>query len=380
MKEVLVENLIPGMKFDAPVYIDDKNILVPPGIPVRDKDIERLKRWEIVFVTTDGNIIADSPEGNALEKSLLEDLFDGNSENAEISALYESAIARFSVVLDDIRRKKRTQKEFIDTIVSDIYNAVKDERGEIVQLILHAEKARDDMAATAVNCMIIAAIIGIHLKMIGHKILLLSTGALLHDVGMTRIPESVWNKKDDLTVQELSTIRTHTIHSYSIIVKELRYPEEIGQIALYHHERWDGKGYPKNVSGENIPLFARIVSVADSYVAMIGERPYREQMIGYDAIKNIISDNFKRFDPGVVKGFLKGMGIYPIGSLVLLNDSSIGRVVSTHNTAPLRPKIEIILDQQGEKIGVETIVNLHDHNDLFIIKAIDPRSIRLHNE
>ncbi|RPJ08213.1 MAG: HD-GYP domain-containing protein [Spirochaetaceae bacterium] len=377
MKEITIDNLKPGMKFDAPVYIDDHNILVPPGIPIREKDIERLKRWEIKHVSTDGNTITDSPEGDNLEKSLLSDLFDEKSDSAKAATLYDASVRKFIAVLDSIKKRQKHPKETIDSIVNDIFSVVKDEKNEIVQLVLHSERSSDDFAANAIACAIISIIIGMNMKLVGHKILSLACGALLHDMGMTRIPDSIRNKKEDLNAQDFNTIRTHTIHSYSIIVKEMKYPEEIGQIALYHHERWDGKGYPKNVSGENIPLFARIVSVADAYVAMINERPYRDQMIGYDAIKNIISDNFKRFDPAVVKSFLKGMGIYPIGSIVLLNDSSIGRVVSTHASAPLRPRVEIIMNQRGEKVDDELTINLHERSDLFIMRAIDPKMIRM---
>jgi len=113
---------------------------------------------------------------------------------------------------------------------------------------------------------------------------------------------------------------------------------------------------------------------------MIHERPYREQMIGYDAIKNIISDNFKRFDPNVVKAFLRGMGIFPIGSIVLLNDSTVGRVVSTHGDAPLRPKVEILIDSRGQKKEERVVIDLLESGDLFIVRAVDPRTIQSDNE
>ncbi len=271
-------------------------------------------------------------------------------------------------------------RDGIDRIVNQIYSGVKDKKNEIVQLILTSEQKKDDEAANDVNCAVIAIIIGVNMKMVGHKVLSLATAALLHDVGMFRIPEKILTKTEDLTPAELAAIHTHPVHSYTIIAKELKYPEEIAQNALYHHERWDGKGYPKGLNGEAIPLAARIVSVADAYIAMINERPYREQMIGYDAIKNIISDNFKRFDPNVVKGFLRGMGIYPIGSVVLLSDSTIGRVVSTHGDAPLRPKVEILINAKGQKNQEKSVIDLLERGDLFVVRAVDPRTITADNE
>ncbi|MBN2354354.1 MAG: HD-GYP domain-containing protein [Spirochaetales bacterium] len=378
MKELKTESLRPGMKFDAPVYIDDRNILVPPGIAIKEKDIERLKRWEIKNVRTEGELVRGSGEGE--KPSPFSELIGFNADENESRNQYEEILTRWKVALDEIRTKGRPGRDGIDRIVNQIYNGVKEKKNEIVQLILTGDRRQDDEAANAVNCAVIAIIIGVNLKMVGHKVFALATAALLHDVGMLRIPEKILSKTEDLTQTELAAIHTHPVHSYTIIAKELKYPEEIAQIALYHHERWDGKGYPKGLNGEAIPLAARIVSVADAYIAMINERPYREQMIGYDAIKNIISDNFKRFDPNVVKGFLRGMGIYPIGSVVLLSDSTVGRVVSTHGDAPLRPKVEILINARGQKSQGKAVIDLLERGDLFVVRAVDPRTITADNE
>ena len=134
---------------------------------------------------------------------------------------------------------------------------------------------------------------------------------------------------------------------------------------------------PKQLKKDAIPLFARIVAVADSYVAMVKERPYRSHMIGYDAIKTIISDNFKRFDPNVVKAFLNGMGIYPIGSIVLLNNGAIGRVVEINGEAPLRPKLEIIIDETGDKLQEGRKFDLLKSGDNFIVRAIDKKTLQV---
>ncbi|HEQ71103.1 MAG TPA: HD domain-containing protein, partial [Spirochaetia bacterium] len=260
MREVRIETLLPGMRFDAPVYIDDRNILVPPGIPIKAKDIERLKRWEVMNVMTDGRLIEEQAE--EVKPAAVSDLFERDDQENENRLLYESIVDRWRSVMDDIRRKERPGKEAIDGVVNEIYLNVKDKKNELVQLILKTEQAADEDAVNAVNCAVISVITGMNMKMIGHKILALATGALLHDVGKVRISEKILKKVGDLTTHELQVVRTHPVYSYTIIAKELKYPEEIAQTALYHHERWDGKGYPKGLSGESIPPAARVVSVA----------------------------------------------------------------------------------------------------------------------
>ncbi len=364
------------MRFDAPVYIDEKNILVPPGIPIKEKDIERLKRWEIGSVHTNGKQITEMEE-SAPEKASTDMLFELEPEEKKCFDIYIQALTQLTEVFTDIRKQTKITHDKIDRIVNDLFQHVKEYKNQMIQLVLQADKHADDLITNSVNCTIISIVIGFILKIISHKVLLLATGALLHDVGMLRIPEEIVNKKDDLLPKELNMIKTHPIYSYTIISKELKYTDEIAQIGLYHQERWDGHGYPKQLKKDTIPLFARIVAVADSYVAMVKGRPYRSHMIGYDAIKTIISDNFKRFDPNVVKAFLKGMGIYPIGSIVLLNNGAIGRVVEINGEAPLRPKLEIIIDETGEKLQESRKFDLLKRGDNFIVRAIDKKTLQV---
>ncbi len=374
MIEIATVNLKPGMKFDAPVYIDDKNILVPPGIPIKAKDIERLKRWEINTVRTNGSEIKDESDQTKVSHELL---FELEPEEKQCLDAYYQFLTKLTEVFTDIRKQNKISHDKIDRIVNDLYLHVKEHKNKMIQLVLQSEKHADDLTTNSINCTIISIVIGLILKTISHRILILATGALLHDVGMLRIPEEIVNKKADLTAKELNMIKTHPIYSYTIISKELKFADEIAQIGLYHQERWDGKGYPKQLNKENIPLFARIVAVADSYVAMVKERPYRGHMIGYDAIKTIISDNFKRFDPNVVKAFLKGMGIYPIGSIVLLNNGALGRVNEINSDAPLRPKIDILIDEYGDKLQESTKMDLLKSGDFFIVRAVDKKVVQM---
>ena len=205
----------------------------------------------------------------------------------------------------------------------------------------------------------------------------LVTGALLHDIGMVKVPDAILNKKSDLTPEDVKRIRTHTLYSYQIISKQLEYPEEVGMVALQHHERWDGKGYPRALSGRGIAVEARIASVTDAFEAMVREKPYRSSMIGYTAMRQLLNDNSRRFDSEILKVFIKSIGIYPVGSFVLLNNGIVGRVIKVNVGAPLRPAIKLLVDAQGQKhLGDDgEIVDLLKDQDLFIARAIDPKAL-----
>jgi len=375
MKTVKVADLRDGMKFDKPVYVDGNNVFVPAGIPIRQKDIDWLTKFEIAEVGTEGDPQADQPADAAapLDFEGLRDLAEGKRS----LDVYLRAIDVYEHVSLDVADGKSIERPPIDTMVAQLIDCVRDDRVEMIHLILMGGRTERRISASVVNTTILSSIIGMVLKFTGHRLIQLATGAYLHDLGMVKVPKDILRKKEKLTADELNQIRTHPIHAYRLVTKDLKYPDEIGIIALQHHERWDGQGYPRKLKGEDINLSARIVTVADAYVAMINERPYRDSLIGYSAMKNVLSDNGRTFDPRVLKAFLESMGIYPIGSMVQMNNSAIGRVTGTHAEAPLRPVVELIVDEYGNQLRERETVDLLARKKLFIVKAVDPRSLGL---
>jgi HD-GYP domain-containing protein (c-di-GMP phosphodiesterase class II) len=203
------------------------------------------------------------------------------------------------------------------------------------------------------------------------------TGALLHDVGMLKLSKELVNKKGGLSADELEKMQAHPLYTFKIVSNEMHYPKEIGTIALQHHEHWNGEGYPGKLSGTAIDMGARIVSVADAFEAMVSQKPYRNSMIGYQAMKNLLSDNSRHFDPDVLKAFIHIMGIYPIGSIVLLNNKAYGRITDVHSNAPLRPKIQLLIDEFGNVLAQnkQVFIDLLNDKHLFITRAVDPKEI-----
>ncbi|NLJ81357.1 MAG: diguanylate cyclase [Firmicutes bacterium] len=135
----------------------------------------------------------------------------------------------------------------------------------------------------------------------------LSLVALLHDIGKVAVPESILNKPGPLTENEWETMRQHAESGYRILAS---CPEllDVAEGVLYHHERWDGSGYPHGLRGREIPLIARIVSLVDAYDAMISGRPYRSKITPGEALEEIKAYGGSQFDPRLTEIFLKMMG------------------------------------------------------------------------
>ena len=399
---ILVKNLAEGTVFSEPVFIEGNNLLVPAGVPIRKKDIARLNSWGIESVETEGAALAvftaaeekaatmaavkGADKSPSAEEAGSSDAETQTSSPITLSAVQEGSesyrsymelIKRLAEVCENIASGVAVEARSIDNITGRLLQAVRDQRNSYIGFILGGEIKGFDMAKNLVNTAILSALIAIELKLPNHKVLQVVTGALLHDVGMLRLPKDLVEKKGSLSPAELQRIQSHTLYTYKIVNKELLYPEDVGLIVLQHHERWDGEGYPRRLAGKAIDMGARIVSVSDAFEAMVSEKPYRNPMMGYQAMKNLLSDNLRRFDPDVIKAFIQTMGIYPIGSIVLLNNGAMGRVVDVQATAPLRPRIRILADEFGKifKQDEGELVDLLVEKSLFIARAVNPKEI-----
>lgn len=133
---------------------------------------------------------------------------------------------------------------------------------------------------------------------------ILRLGGLLHDIGKIGIPESILNKPGKLTKKEFDIIKSHPSEGERIL-KPIIKEEGILQIVRHHHELLDGSGYPDGLKGKEIPIFAKIATVADVYDAMRSKRAYRDSMKKEDVIKYMIGKTGKHFDPDVMKAFVK---------------------------------------------------------------------------
>ena len=150
----------------------------------------------------------------------------------------------------------------------------------------------------------IAILIGEEIKLDKNQLEELRIGGLLHDIGKIGISDKVLNKPGKLTKEEFKEIKKHPVIGYNII-KKISSLKKIIPHVLYHQERYDGKGYPKGLKGKEIPVEGRILTIADTFAAMICNRPYRKALSVNKAYNVIIDNSGKQFDPDIVEVFIK---------------------------------------------------------------------------
>jgi HD-GYP domain-containing protein (c-di-GMP phosphodiesterase class II) len=187
---------------------------------------------------------------------------------------------------------------------------------------------------------------------------------LLFDVGKTRVPKEILNKKEALSEKELAAVRGHIGFSISICKEAGINDNDVLEGIATHHEKYDGSGYPRGLVGTQIPLIGRILAVADTFDAMTSARVYKNAVSSKLSFNFIMSANETAFDPDICKIFIAGMGVYPPGSAVELSDGRRATVVAITTGNLLQPKVTI------RKNGETQIIDLAKER-LFIRKSLD---------
>ncbi len=400
LRRIKVEDLKEGMIFSEPLFFDDgKNRVLGKMHPVSQRELSVLKQWKVPFVMTAGKSVKKSEEAAepVEELDVLPDKGEVSTEKAEkkdqkktaentilqlpdilnhseLYTEYLAIILTMDIFLTEVKKRKPVAPRPIDGIALRLRNLLAADRASVISFILSAQIPDREMAKALIDTAILAETIANFMKLPEDYIDDLVIGTLLHDCGMLRISDTILKKKGQLSDTEMQTVAAHTVYGYKTILSEFMYTERIAMLVLQHHERWDGKGYPNGLNKESIEIGARIIAVVDAFVAMTSQKAYRSALLGYDAMKTLLADKGRRFDYEVIKAMIQSIGVYPIGSIVLMNDTSIARVAGIAPDAPLRPLIRILIDETGHQYpnNKGKLIDLREYKNTFIIKAVDP--------
>lgn len=155
-----------------------------------------------------------------------------------------------------------------------------------------------------VNVSALSVALGLKVGLKPHHIKDLALATLLHDIGKMRIPKEILNKPGRLTDQEFAVMKLHAPLGHKIIKDELKLPFDISRVALEHQERYSGTGYPKGIKGDEIGLYSQICAIADVYDALCSKRVYKPERTSQEAIKIMLSEGSKSFNPGLLYKFI----------------------------------------------------------------------------
>jgi putative nucleotidyltransferase with HDIG domain len=232
--------------------------------------------------------------------------------------------------------------------------------------------------------------VSIHLMAFGRNLSLapddlhpLGMGGLLKDIGIMRLPPELLHKPSGLTPDERARMRTHVDHGSDMLAEEADLPDEVRDIVAKHHERIDGSGYPRRLTGDQIGLYAEMAGIVDSYCAMLSPRPFRPARLNQWVVEEINAMRNIRFTAAVVDEFVQFVGLYPVGTLVELNSGEVGVVVEQNRVRRLKPRIMLLLGPDKTRNPSPGILNLltdpqvRDGMHYRIVRDLPPGSFGL---
>ena len=264
---------------------------------------------------------------------------------------------------------------FIDALVESII------RNPAAAVWLARLKSKSSYAHRhCISCAILSSVMGRQLGLDRNELFQLALSGLLIDIGKLALPDTLLRKSTDLTHSEREETRSHIQQGLDIL-QDLPLSVEVLAAVRYHHERFNGCGYPNQLSGTDIPLYARIAGIVDCYDAMTSPRYYATPIPHSEAILKLAGWRSRLFQKELVDTFIQAIGLYPPGSLVELTNGEVA-VVSDYKTGMGRkPKLTIILDVNKRRLGKKKVISISGiEGTIDIAKNLPPDAYNLDPE
>jgi putative nucleotidyltransferase with HDIG domain len=224
----------------------------------------------------------------------------------------------------------------------------------------------------ALNVTVLSMMLARELGSNHEALLALGIGALFHDIGKHELPDRLLLKREALTSTELEAFREHVAHGVAI-GKRLGLSRETLDVIAHHHETVDGSGYPEHLSGERLSLLAKIVAIANTYDNLCNLPNASRALSPHEALSLMYSQQRSRFEAGPMAAFIRCLGVYPPGTLLLLGQDVFGLVVSVNSTRPLRPIVQI--HEPGMDAQQSILIDLEDLPELAITRTLRPSQL-----
>ena len=350
---VSMESIKVGMITASPVYARNDEgmqvLLVKASTPLTEAAIDRLNRYRVKYVT----IISEEDAGRALpkiERPKIEPVISEILVTEALSGLQDLFAAAAGNNVTTAYRAVRQLDDVVDQLVETV-TGEPDKLVHISQL-----KSYDDYTYHhSLSVAVLSIAIGRAMSLERPSLRELGRTAIMHDIGKILVPIEIINKAGKLTADEFEIIKHHSARGARYLEKEGIGNEMMWAAVRAHHEKLDGTGYPDGLKGNEIPLFARIISVADVYDAVTSYRSYRRPISPSVAFELVMGDVGRAFEYDVVNAFAKTVEFYPKGTMVLLTGDRIGVVINNRNA--LRPVLQMM--DNGQVVDLTDLANLH---------------------
>src|SRR3954468_12565703 len=273
-----------------------------------------------------------------------------------------SPIAKPGGVLD-VKEVKDSVTRLTDSVVRN---------PDALLLVTRLREKSQQAHARALQVSIYMIVFARFLELEREELELLGLLGLLQDVGKTRLPAAVLEKQGALTPEEAELAKKHVEYSAEILRETPGIPPRLPALALLHHERQDGTGYPAGLKADKIGLYGSMAAIADTFDALTAVRPYAEPLSPSSALSYLYKERGTGFHAELVEQFIQCVGAFPVGAAVELNSGEVGIVIAQNLVRRLKPRVMVVLDQKGNPMRPHKILDLDKDpkmgNDIYKIR------------
>jgi putative nucleotidyltransferase with HDIG domain len=349
--------------------------------------LQQLGLQEVVCIPSKSDVLPlkDSPpESTAAQKteqqSVAETLWKIKQERAMRLKERQERIAR-------CEKLYATSQDRVSKIIREVSGGVSGSAEDVLDFAEHfSEYFLEDMDSAlhlmrvaandegvyyhAMNVTVLAMMLGKEVGVSQEEMKLLCQGALLHDIGKSRVDKKVVLKEKNFTKPELDFLRLHPKYGVEILASMKSIPKMVMMIVYQHHEAFDGSGYPQGIPGAKMHKLSQIVAIANTYDVHCNKRNAADCLTPFEALSFMFSAQKARFEPMLLGSFIRCLGIYPPGTIVQLNNGAIGMVISVNPATQLQPSIVLYDSEIPKKDAL--IIDMVDEPELKITKSIRP--------
>lgn len=365
-KRILTSRATQNMIVADDVYTSDDKLVIPEGTVLTEDIIDSLKEYGVfairIKVDDDGNNAAAEnekvmPDGDEVLKEQRQEIKNSAEQEHESflkqvkeSKEFEVFHSAFVDSVDNLKNvfsKVVMHNEQIDgeSILSDVENVVSKGRNSIHILdMLQCMRGYDDVTYVhSVNVALLSNMIGriVYPDISDDELKVLTLAGLLHDIGKMMVPDNIIQKKGRLTLPEYNLVKTHVLFGNNILKGIDNLDPRIAEVAMRHHERCDGTGYPGGYKREQIEPFARIVAIADTYDAMTSDRAYRAAICPFDVIEMFEREGIVKYDVAFLLPFLEKAVQAYMNTDVRLSTNQIGKVIMINKNEFSKPVVQV---------------------------------------
>lgn len=394
MDTIQVEALHKDLSFTGDLLIDSTFLLLPQTVQIQSNLVDLLKEWGFSTIQCDGNLslggdiaLSQNNESEqvqnkekigvslkkAIENSKTAKI--GNSDQARME-MVESVFYEYMNYVEEIFTHYATHKEIdqneLSETIQELVMFVKDHKRYILRINPNPNEIKKNfLIIHSIRTTVLAIAIAQQLHLPLSKIIELGVTCIIHEIGMLRIPPQLYMSTNKLTIGERAQISKHTIFGYTI-VKDLDFPLSIQLGVLEHHEKENGLGYPRKLTGDKISSNAKIIAVACSYEAISSPRVFREGRSTFDAMVELIQNKTQSYDNSVLKALLYTVSLYPIGTYVYLSNRKVAIVVDTNPDSPKYPVVQLLNEKEkdGSPLQITT-----SHEGIYIIRILSKNEL-----